>query len=431
MGITKKMRPVMTAEMNIPLPGTLCPKCGSEIPEGKLYCESCGEEIRFVPEFEPEVDDSIASVMTDVAREIAHTGEETGGDKDYFDIHLRIPKKALRYTAVGIGIAAVITLAVIAIPHVLELKVFDRATRASEETATQQAEGNMPQAVSDSAQTETESEAGASIPQAPSISVSSGRYQGPVTVEITPESDDVRYYYTTDGSKPDDTKERYLGPIVIDSEGESTLRVVGFNEKGESGEETIAMYMIEPAAPDAPVILEDSGDYTQSTMIVAVMQENCRITYTTDKSEPTVDSTEYTSPIKMPVGNSVFRFRAFDADGVGSEIVERNYHLVYARLISEEQASEAVIRVLIEKNVLLDGSGKVLGQDGYNIYPVDSIIEIEGAGEYYRIVERYVQADGTTTDTGLLYAVNTNDGSVHRLGYDSSGNYTLFTLRNK
>ena len=30
-----------------------CPKCGEEIPEGKLYCEKCGEEIQIVPDYDP------------------------------------------------------------------------------------------------------------------------------------------------------------------------------------------------------------------------------------------------------------------------------------------------------------------------------------------------------------------------------------------
>ena len=32
-----------------------CPNCGAEIPEGHLYCEVCGEEINFVPEFGADV----------------------------------------------------------------------------------------------------------------------------------------------------------------------------------------------------------------------------------------------------------------------------------------------------------------------------------------------------------------------------------------
>ena len=31
-----------------------CPRCGSEIKDGRLFCEKCGEEIRIVQDFEPE-----------------------------------------------------------------------------------------------------------------------------------------------------------------------------------------------------------------------------------------------------------------------------------------------------------------------------------------------------------------------------------------
>ena len=34
----------------------LCPKCGATLPEGKLYCESCGEEIHVVPDYDPTLD---------------------------------------------------------------------------------------------------------------------------------------------------------------------------------------------------------------------------------------------------------------------------------------------------------------------------------------------------------------------------------------
>ena len=33
-----------------------CPRCGSEMKEGMLFCENCGEEIRIVQDFEPEID---------------------------------------------------------------------------------------------------------------------------------------------------------------------------------------------------------------------------------------------------------------------------------------------------------------------------------------------------------------------------------------
>ena len=36
-----------------------CPKCGTDLPEGALLCEKCGEEIHIVPDYDPTLDVSI------------------------------------------------------------------------------------------------------------------------------------------------------------------------------------------------------------------------------------------------------------------------------------------------------------------------------------------------------------------------------------
>lgn len=71
-----------------------CPNCGEQMKEGQLYCEHCGEEIRIVPEFEPEIENSIRKTLSDVATEIMvpvkeeekpapkkKKGSKTGGSK--------------------------------------------------------------------------------------------------------------------------------------------------------------------------------------------------------------------------------------------------------------------------------------------------------------------------------------------------------------
>lgn len=47
-----------------------CSNCGCEIGEGHLYCEKCGMEIQIVPDFEPEIENSITETLTTVAEEI-------------------------------------------------------------------------------------------------------------------------------------------------------------------------------------------------------------------------------------------------------------------------------------------------------------------------------------------------------------------------
>lgn len=53
----------------------ICPECGREIPEGHLYCDTCGMEVRIVPDFEPEVENSITESLSGVAETL--TDEKT------------------------------------------------------------------------------------------------------------------------------------------------------------------------------------------------------------------------------------------------------------------------------------------------------------------------------------------------------------------
>ena len=54
-----------------------CPKCGKELTNGHLYCEACGYEINLVPEFEAEVEESIAESMKEIVDAAALEQEQT------------------------------------------------------------------------------------------------------------------------------------------------------------------------------------------------------------------------------------------------------------------------------------------------------------------------------------------------------------------
>ena len=47
-----------------------CPDCGTEIADDHLYCDKCGMEIQMVPDFEPEIENSITETLSTDAEEI-------------------------------------------------------------------------------------------------------------------------------------------------------------------------------------------------------------------------------------------------------------------------------------------------------------------------------------------------------------------------
>ncbi len=61
-----------------------CVKCGAELPEGKMYCAECGEEIIMVPDFEAEVENQIDETMNQILDDI---GEEENTEQAHRKKH--------------------------------------------------------------------------------------------------------------------------------------------------------------------------------------------------------------------------------------------------------------------------------------------------------------------------------------------------------
>ena len=44
----------------------ICPNCGTQLNDDMLYCEKCGYEIKYVPEYEPQIEQSITETLSDI-----------------------------------------------------------------------------------------------------------------------------------------------------------------------------------------------------------------------------------------------------------------------------------------------------------------------------------------------------------------------------
>ena len=99
----------------------ICPKCGKEIEEGKLYCEFCGEEIKIVPDFDPEIENSITQILSDVADEAiewhskknSETESELSEEGDDSDEDNRLRKEFLAKNLKVVGIMGAIFIVLI------------------------------------------------------------------------------------------------------------------------------------------------------------------------------------------------------------------------------------------------------------------------------------------------------------------------------
>ena len=101
----------------------------------------------------------------------------------------------------------------------------------------------------------------------------------------------------------------------------------------------------------------------------------------------------YTAPIPMPLGNLCISLLQ-SARRVVSDIIIRTYKLVLNTEITVDMAVSNVIYALMEADVLLDTNGKLRGMNGHNVYKYNSVVRIDGYGDYYVIYEYYEDATG-------------------------------------
>ncbi len=117
-----------------------------------------------------------------------------------------------------------------------------------------------------------------------------------------------------DGSQPDESSLVYASPIFLES-GNYQIRAIFVNDYGVASDEAKENYYVDVTVPEAPVVTPESGEYSRPTLLQVTAGENCTVYYTTDGSQPSKDSTEYTGPIPMPVGTSHFRFVSYSYAG--------------------------------------------------------------------------------------------------------------------
>lgn len=133
-------------------------------------------------------------------------------------------------------------------------------------------------------------------------------------------------YYTDDGSDPFSSKTRikYEKPIQI-SEGETEIKAVSVNANGIPSLTVSKTYEVELPIEDAPAVSPSTGQYDTDTKISIVVPDGYTAYYTTDGSTPDEDSEEYTDPISMPEGTTIFKAVLVNGKGRLSGVTTRNY----------------------------------------------------------------------------------------------------------
>ena len=144
--------------------------------------------------------------------------------------------------------------------------------------------------------------------------------------QLTLTSKGEAIYYTIDGSEPTTGSTKYTEPIQI-GEGETKVSAISVNKKGIPSLVKSITYVVELPIEDAPAVTPSTGQYDTPTQITIDVPEGYEAYYTTDKSDPTTESTKYTGPIDMPEGSTILKAVLVNGKGRMSGVTTRNYEL--------------------------------------------------------------------------------------------------------
>lgn len=468
-----------------------CPKCGSTIEQGSLYCKNCGEEIMIVPDFEPELENSMHEILTGVAddmtdRENNVSEENRKPEKKGFILsHLKLFLPI--FGILVVLIAAVLTIYMRSSSFNIQMNKAEKYMEHSEydraiehyqkaieidpgncdskyglgnaylqsgekknallmfqETAI--CEGNLEVRIDACERVvklyEEEKDYRKInnfllsidnfdvtikfqkyMAKAPDFSYAEGTYDTVVPLKLTSNTAGT-IYFTTDGSTPDRNSEVYSTPIFLET-GDYVISAFFINEFNVESEIITKTYHIDVSMPVAPEVSTYSGDYDVPTLISVETPENGVIYYTADGTVPTMDSTEYSGPIHMPIGQSVFQFATCNEQGVFSETVSREYNLKLNTQITVEDAQKIITQGMYDAGKIYDLSGLSYEIWGRYLYRYLYVTSEDPVGDVFIVEEIYQDLDGVETRTGALYAVGLYDGKRYSIKLDENNQYVF------
>jgi len=458
-----------------------CQKCGAQMVSGHLYCDICGAEYQIVPDFEPEIENSIAQSLSDITETMEKNIHETERKKVSVKKKIKVPSFTLIFFVVMICSVFIFIgyskytnsdsyqskMALNAInsqDYYKAAQIYERLRKENPEMADwyiKEAETKLllgknveayQLAVAAIQLEETTEEAylfllpflekeenyiemyqllkecefvvvkekyREYLCELPDINYESGNYDTSLDISFE-KGFQGTIYYTLDGSVPNLQSAKYEKPIKLGN-GTHILTAIYANAHGMLSEPQSWNYQITSEKPMAPVVKLSSGKYKYAEMIEVSVEEGTKVYYTTDLSHPTEESLEYTMPIPMPLGESRFNFVAISEKGISSGITQRNYMLNMKTNVSIEEAETMLVQKLISTGHILDQNGAV--QDRYGVFRYFYKFPISETEQNYYVFEEHYMENQINNPLDHFYAIDVLYGQVYKVIKDDAGKF--------
>jgi len=160
----------------------------------------------------------------------------------------------------------------------------------------------------------------------PTISPASGTYSQDIQVTITHTDSSADIFYTLDGSTPTLSSTKYTSPINITGDGTTkVVKAIAKSPLKSASSVVTRNYTIDYPQLTLPTISPSSGTYQSNQQFTITAELGSQIRYTIDGTEPTVNSTLYSAPFTLPVGNRQIKAKAFKSGYKPSNVKTENY----------------------------------------------------------------------------------------------------------
>ncbi len=301
-----------------------CPKCGADMKEDTLYCETCGEDIHIVPDFEPELEFSLSNTLNQIKEDV---NEEIGTILEEESFKKNNPKKRSSFFIISIvGGGIVCALVIIGVILAYQYNSYDyQIQKAVSCTAVNQYDKavrhyNRAIEISDT-----------NIENYFALAEVYYMKKNKVEYEFF-----LREIINNPRTNEEQLERAYKKIITIYKDrGEfDTINEMLWESNDEEIQSTYQAYLAKP-----PHFSYEEGTYDKIVPLKLSSSVAGKIYYTLDGSEPNENSMLYTAPIFLENDEYIIKAYFENQYGVCSEVVTKKY------LVTFEPASAPVLNV--------------------------------------------------------------------------------------